>query len=57
MLPNPEPNIKIFSKNGRDSTDDRRGIHRVLRDSLELNTAGCKVKEQCIMEGELLRME
>ncbi|KAH7115532.1 hypothetical protein EDB81DRAFT_819664, partial [Dactylonectria macrodidyma] len=46
--------IKIFSKSGRDSTSDRMGIHRALRDSLELDTAGCKIKKRCILEGELL---
>ncbi|KAH6881050.1 hypothetical protein B0T10DRAFT_580829 [Thelonectria olida] len=46
--------IKIFSKSGRDSTSDRIGIHRALRDSLELDTAGCKIKKRCILEGELL---
>ncbi|KAH7308931.1 hypothetical protein B0I35DRAFT_359966 [Stachybotrys elegans] len=46
--------IKIFSKSGRDSTSDRIGIHRALRDSLELDTSGCKIKKQCILEGELL---
>ncbi|KAH7124781.1 hypothetical protein EDB81DRAFT_847037 [Dactylonectria macrodidyma] len=37
--------IKIFSKSGRDSTSDRIGIHRALRDSLGLYTAGCKIKK------------
>jgi DNA ligase-4 len=46
--------IKIFSKSGRDSTSDRIGIHCTLRDSLELDTVGCKIKKQCILEGELL---
>ncbi|KAH7124509.1 hypothetical protein EDB81DRAFT_911299 [Dactylonectria macrodidyma] len=46
--------IKIFSKSGRDSTSDRIGIHQALRDSLELNAAGCKIKKRCILEGELL---
>ncbi|KAH7110965.1 hypothetical protein EDB81DRAFT_831389 [Dactylonectria macrodidyma] len=46
--------IKIFSKSGRDSTSDRMGIHRALRNSLELDTAGCKIKKRCILEGELL---
>ena len=27
---------------------------RVLRDSLELDKADCKIKKQCILEGELL---
>ncbi|KFA53720.1 hypothetical protein S40293_09645 [Stachybotrys chartarum IBT 40293] len=46
--------IRIFSKSGRDSTNDRIGIHRPLRDSLGLDTAECKIKKQCILEGELL---
>jgi DNA ligase-4 len=46
--------IKIFSKSGRDSTIDRIGIHRPLRDSLGLNTKECKIKKQCMLEGELL---
>ncbi|KAH7146057.1 hypothetical protein EDB81DRAFT_651069, partial [Dactylonectria macrodidyma] len=46
--------IKIFSKSGRDLTSDCIGIHRALRDSLELYTAGCKIKKRCILEGELL---
>uniref|UniRef100_A0A8H7K6E6 ATP-dependent DNA ligase family profile domain-containing protein n=1 Tax=Bionectria ochroleuca TaxID=29856 RepID=A0A8H7K6E6_BIOOC len=46
--------IKIFSKSGRDSTIDRIGIHRPLRDSLGLNTIDCKIRKQCILEGELL---
>jgi DNA ligase-4 len=46
--------IKIFSKSGRDSTEDRTGIHDVLRDCLRLDSAECKIKKQCILEGELL---
>ncbi|KFA53376.1 hypothetical protein S40293_09397 [Stachybotrys chartarum IBT 40293] len=46
--------IKVFSKSGRDSTNDRTGIHRPLWDSLGLNTTECKIKKQCILEGELL---
>jgi DNA ligase-4 len=45
--------IKIFSKSGKDSISDRIGLHRALRDSLELDT-DCKIKKQCILEGELL---
>ncbi|KAH7115591.1 hypothetical protein EDB81DRAFT_595044, partial [Dactylonectria macrodidyma] len=43
-----------FSKSGRDSTSDRMGSHQALRDSLELDTAGCKIKKRCILESELL---
>src|SRR6266536_2779246 len=46
--------IKIFSKSGKDSTSDRIGLHRALRDSLKLDTADSKIKKQCILEGELL---
>ncbi|KAH8727374.1 hypothetical protein GQ44DRAFT_725266 [Phaeosphaeriaceae sp. PMI808] len=46
--------IKIFSKSGRDSTDDRIGLHDVVRDCLRLESAECKIKKQCILEGELL---
>jgi DNA ligase-4 len=46
--------IKILSKSGRDSTEDRADIHRPLQNSLELGAAGCKIKRQCILEGELL---
>ena len=30
------------------------GLHRALRDSLELDTADCRIKRLCILEGELL---
>jgi DNA ligase-4 len=47
--------IKIFSKSGKNSTIDRIGLHAgALRDSLKLDTADCKIKKQCILEGELL---
>jgi DNA ligase 4 len=46
--------IKIFSKSGKDSTNDRIGLHRSLRSSLKLGAADCKIKRQCILEGELL---
>ncbi|KAH8800733.1 hypothetical protein F5884DRAFT_808642, partial [Xylogone sp. PMI_703] len=46
--------IQIFSKSGKDSTSDRRGLHPALRDCLALNKAGSKIKKQCILEGELL---
>jgi DNA ligase 4 len=46
--------IKIFSKSGKDSTIDRIGLHRALRDSLGLDTADCRIKRLCILEGELL---
>ncbi|KAJ6436809.1 DNA ligase 4 [Purpureocillium lavendulum] len=53
-LSNRESGIKIFSKGGRDSTRDRMGLRRALRESLKLGAADCAIKKQCILEGELL---
>ncbi|GFF35133.1 pre-mRNA-splicing factor sap61 [Aspergillus udagawae] len=49
--PNP---IQIFSKSGKDSTDDRAGIHSVIKDSLNIGKPECKFSRQCILEGEIL---
>ncbi|OOG00063.1 hypothetical protein ASPCADRAFT_139198 [Aspergillus carbonarius ITEM 5010] len=46
--------IQIFSKSGKDSTEDRAGIHQVVSDSLKLGMPGCKISRRCILEGELL---
>ena len=46
--------IKIFPKSGRDSTEDRIGLHDVLRGYLRLESTECMIKKQCILEGELL---
>ncbi|GIK00770.1 hypothetical protein Aspvir_004799 [Aspergillus viridinutans] len=49
--PNP---IQIFSKSGKDSTDDRAGVHSAIKDSLNIGTPECKFSRQCILEGEIL---
>ena len=46
--------IQIFSKSGKDSTEDRIRLHGAIRDSLLLGRPGCKIKHKCILEGELL---
>ena len=46
--------IRIFSKSGRDLTNDRVGIHKAVQDSLKLSIAGYKIKKKSILEGELL---
>ncbi|KAA8642929.1 ATP dependent DNA ligase domain protein [Aspergillus tanneri] len=46
--------IQIFSKSGKDSTADKSGIHQVIHDSLRIHKPGCKFKQRCILEGELL---
>ncbi|KAF1346092.1 hypothetical protein BDV97DRAFT_301412, partial [Delphinella strobiligena] len=46
--------IKIFSKSGRDSTQDRHGIHDTIRKCLRLGTEKCLIKRQCILVGEMV---
>jgi DNA ligase 4 len=46
--------IKIFSKSGKDSTDDRICLHGAIANALKLGKKDCTVKKQCILEGELL---
>jgi DNA ligase 4 len=46
--------VKIFSKSGKDSTNDRIGLHRALLGSLRLGRDDCQIKRKCILEGELL---
>ncbi|KAI1074137.1 hypothetical protein F5B20DRAFT_586572 [Whalleya microplaca] len=49
-----EPCIQIFSKSGKDSTKDRLGLHRPIKDSLELGSSKCPLRLGCILEGELV---
>ncbi|OTB18921.1 hypothetical protein K445DRAFT_314773 [Daldinia sp. EC12] len=46
--------IQIFSKSGKDSTEDRNGLHQAIRDSLKLGTTDCRLKTGCILEGEMV---
>jgi DNA ligase-4 len=46
--------ISIFSKTGRDSTQDPAGLHKSIKESLGLGTLRCKFQRQCILAGELL---
>lgn len=46
--------IKIFSKSGKDSTNDRVRLHGAIQSALKLGKKDCPVKKQCILEGELL---
>ncbi|KAL7915026.1 hypothetical protein GGI35DRAFT_435839 [Trichoderma velutinum] len=45
--------IQIFSKSGKDSTEDREGLIGIIVDSLGIGKAGCSIKTECILEGEL----
>jgi DNA ligase-4 len=53
-LSNPQDLIRIFSKSGKDSTADRVGIHRIIKESLRIGEADCKFTRHCILEGEML---
>jgi DNA ligase 4 len=46
--------IKIFSKSGKDSTEDRVRLHGAIENALKLGRKDCPIKKQCILEGELL---
>ncbi|KAJ2903971.1 DNA ligase 4 [Zalerion maritima] len=46
--------VRIFSKSGKDSTEDREGLHQAIRDSLGLGKLSCSIQKSCILEGELL---
>ncbi|KAK2796790.1 hypothetical protein FQN51_009014 [Onygenales sp. PD_10] len=46
--------IQIFSKSGKDSTVDRRGVHSTLKECLGIGKPDCKFSQRCILEGELL---
>ncbi|OTB07774.1 hypothetical protein M426DRAFT_8373 [Hypoxylon sp. CI-4A] len=53
-LRKPHSPIQIFSKSGKDSTADRKGLHQQIRDSLRLGTPDCPIQTGCILEGELV---
>ncbi|KAI1096684.1 hypothetical protein F5B19DRAFT_434032 [Rostrohypoxylon terebratum] len=53
-LHKPHSPIQIFSKSGKDSTQARLALHRVIQDSLKLGTSDCPLKTGCILEGELV---
>ncbi|KAI7336267.1 DNA ligase/mRNA capping enzyme [Hortaea werneckii] len=46
--------IKIFSKSGKDSTKDRRKLHRTLVECLRLGQSECKIKKHAILLGEMV---
>ncbi|RMY07093.1 hypothetical protein D0868_05524 [Hortaea werneckii] len=46
--------IKIFSKRGKDSTQDRRKLHRTLVECLRLGQLDCKIKQHAILLGEMV---
>ena len=46
--------IQLFSKSGKDSTVDRKGLHSAIRQGLRIGQAGCKFSHKCILEGEMV---
>ncbi|PNS16516.1 DNA ligase 4 [Sphaceloma murrayae] len=46
--------LKIFSKSGKDSTQDRLPLKEILRKSLALGSDNCKIKSQCVLLGEMV---
>ncbi|KAF4443862.1 hypothetical protein F53441_11321 [Fusarium austroafricanum] len=46
--------IQIFSKSGKDSTEDRVALHRTILESLQIGQPDAKVTKACILEGELV---
>ncbi|ATY59915.1 ATP dependent DNA ligase domain [Cordyceps militaris] len=50
----PKKRVQIFSKSGKDSTEDREKVIPAIERALRLNTTECVFKKACILEGELL---
>lgn len=46
--------IKIFSKSGKDSTNDRVRLHGAVKAGLRIGEPECAFSKNCIVEGELL---
>lgn len=46
--------IQIFSKSGKDSTEDRIHLHGALEYGLRLHQSDCAFTQNCVVEGELL---
>ncbi|KAJ5398197.1 hypothetical protein N7509_006310 [Penicillium cosmopolitanum] len=46
--------FRIFSKSGKESTEDRSGIFPSLAESLRIGSEECRFSRRCILEGELV---
>jgi DNA ligase 4 len=53
-LSNTDNPIRIFSKSGKDSTQDRAGVHRAVLDALRVGKSDCTFTKHCIVLGELV---
>lgn len=50
----PSECIQIFSKSGKDSSTDRKGLHPTLVECLRLGSPDCRFKQRAILLGELV---
>lgn len=46
--------VKIFSKNGKDATQDRISLHSTIRKALRIGRTDCLFKSRCIVLGEMV---
>ncbi|KAG6052241.1 hypothetical protein E4U39_002278 [Claviceps sp. Clav50 group G5] len=46
--------IQIFSKSGKDSTEDRYKLRGIITKSIGFGRADCTIQHDCILEGELV---
>ncbi|KAH7071398.1 hypothetical protein BKA63DRAFT_418707 [Paraphoma chrysanthemicola] len=53
-LDNAPNDIKIFSKNGKDATADRKPLHSAIRNALRIGRPDCLFRSKCIVLGEMV---
>ncbi|KAL8672914.1 MAG: hypothetical protein Q9168_002640 [Polycauliona sp. 1 TL-2023] len=53
-LANEQNCIRIFSKSGKESTQDRQRLHKSIKQSLRIGKPDCGFKSKCIVEGEMV---
>lgn len=46
--------MRIFSKNGKDSTADRKPIHSTIRNALRIGRSDCLFRKNCVILGEIV---
>ncbi|KAJ4988621.1 ATP dependent DNA ligase domain-containing protein [Stagonosporopsis vannaccii] len=46
--------VKIYSKNGKDATMDRKALHATIREALRVGRPDCAFKSKCIVLGEMV---
>jgi DNA ligase-4 len=53
-LENRNSNIQIFSKNGKDATADREGLHSTIHRALRIGRSNALFRRNCIVVGEMV---